>query len=310
MRQQIIAALLLAAALAPFGVQAFDLKAQAGPSATLDDAYLKDSGDTSDNASTYTFRGKVRVVDVLQVDGGFNGSGVLQTRASVNGTDYALRISSTNGKVMLGVLGTGITGVGTSLPVARLQIAYSEAFSGSLGPQLNSFKLHESLLHVGGGEDRGVGHPWFMSFGFNSGSQVYPPAVIGTVNTNDGGNTAEDMVFRVRQGTADVLPPERMRITGDGNVGISTNAPATTLDVSGSAQFGNGATKSSVTAAGYFRVPNKTRAEISAITPGAAGEIVRCTDCAVPNLCVSTGTAISAFLRVDLASTGCGSDSP
>ena len=57
-------------------------------------------------------------------------------------------------------------------------------------------------------------------------------------------------------------------------------------------------------------MPSKTKAQISAITPGATGEILFCTDCAVPNICVSTGTAISAFVRSDLTGTGCGSDSP
>ena len=51
---------------------------------------------------------------------------------------------------------------------------------------------------------------------------------------------------------------------------------------------------------------SRTKAQFDAITPAAKGDVYFCTDCAVPNLCVSTGTALAQFVRVDLSTAGCG----
>lgn len=52
---------------------------------------------------------------------------------------------------------------------------------------------------------------------------------------------------------------------------------------------------------------SRTKAQFDAITPAAAGEIYFCSNCTVPNICVSTGTALSDFVRADDGTKGCGS---
>lgn len=52
---------------------------------------------------------------------------------------------------------------------------------------------------------------------------------------------------------------------------------------------------------------SRTKAQFDAITPAQKGDVYFCTDCTVPNLCVSTGTHISDFVRADLGTAGCGS---
>lgn len=52
----------------------------------------------------------------------------------------------------------------------------------------------------------------------------------------------------------------------------------------------------------------RTKAQFNAITPAAAGEVYFCSDCTAKNLCVSTGTTLSGFLRVDSTTIGCGTN--
>jgi hypothetical protein len=52
---------------------------------------------------------------------------------------------------------------------------------------------------------------------------------------------------------------------------------------------------------------NRTKAQFDAITPVRKGQVYFCTDCAEAMLCVSTGTSLSMFQRVDSPTEGCGS---
>lgn len=58
----------------------------------------------------------------------------------------------------------------------------------------------------------------------------------------------------------------------------------------------------------YLMPWSRTKAQISALTPAAVGEIIYCSDCTVKNTCISTGTALSDWMRQDLATAGCGPD--
>lgn len=115
-------------------------------------------------------------------------------------------------------------------------------------------------------------------------------------------NSASIVSFRMRTlGT----PVTALTMLGSGNVGIGTTSPATTLDVSGAAQFGSGIHKTTATASGYFLAPYWTLAQIQAATPATAelGGIVTCTNCASAySICQSTGTTLNGF-RLGLTGT-------
>ena len=57
---------------------------------------------------------------------------------------------------------------------------------------------------------------------------------------------------------------------------------------------------------GAVRSWSRTKAQFDVLVPTAVGEVYFCSNCSTPNLCVSTGTAASQFLRVDSTSAGCG----
>jgi len=61
-----------------------------------------------------------------------------------------------------------------------------------------------------------------------------------------------------------------------------------------------------ITPNGRMALWSRTRAQIDALTPDVIGEMVYCSDCSVKNVCISTGTAVSQWMRMDLATAGCG----
>lgn len=81
-------------------------------------------------------------------------------------------------------------------------------------------------------------------------------------------------------------------------------------DTSGAFAMGALAATSVVASAqvGPVRTYSRTKAAFDALVPTVVGEIYFCSDCSTPNLCISTGTAISQFLRVDSTTAGCGTN--
>lgn len=84
-------------------------------------------------------------------------------------------------------------------------------------------------LLIGGKETR-ANSIQTIGFGYNSASS-YQPAEIGLVTTNTAGNTQGDLVFATRSGTTNVTPTERMRIFGNGSIGIGTSTVASRFEV-------------------------------------------------------------------------------
>ena len=90
-----------------------------------------------------------------------------------------------------------------------------------------------------------------------------------------------------------------LTIEGNGYTGIGTASPGAKLDVSGDAQFGSGVTKSTITAAGYFRNPSLTIVQLLGVTPGAVGEQAFCNNCSPAKLVISTGTSAGNWAAAD-----------
>lgn len=65
------------------------------------------------------------------------------------------------------------------------------------------------------------------------------------------------------------------------------------------------ATKIVASGAGSVGLYSRTKAQILALTPAAAGQAYYCSDCTAVTVCVSTGTGAGAFTKVDDRTAAC-----
>ncbi len=65
------------------------------------------------------------------------------------------------------------------------------------------------------------------------------------------------------------------------------------------------ATKIVASGAGSVGLYSRTKAQILALTPAAAGQIYFCSDCTAVSICVSTGTAAGAFVKATDKTAAC-----
>ena len=73
--------------------------------------------------------------------------------------------------------------------------------------------------------------------------------------------------------------------------------------------FGSGAAQSTFTASGFWEPISKTKAQIDALTPTKVGQIIYASDVTLPGLCVSTGTAVAQWRKIEgPAGLGCGTN--
>jgi hypothetical protein len=169
----------------------------------------------------------------LYLTGGTDdGAGSTGGSVYVYGANASGGVSTVSGNVYLGhngALPIGKVGVGTVSPQAALHVA------GGGASYANAF-IVDTLAAGGGtiilGNDSGSGDQ--VRIGVNG----YLRSQAGRFGMDSTGTPL----------TFEVSGSEKLRVATDGRVGIATTTPQTTLDVSGSAQFGNGALKSTFTA--------------------------------------------------------------
>jgi hypothetical protein len=117
-------------------------------------------------------------------------------------------------------------GIGTTAPTANITID-----KGLGGSTHTTFTTANSYLQLGVSDYNSSGGVYAIGFGY-SGGATHSPAYIGLQQTETGSYTKGDLVFRTRSTSTDVEPPERMRISSSGNVGINQSSPAFALCIS------------------------------------------------------------------------------
>lgn len=129
-------------------------------------------------------------------------------------------------------------------------------------------------------------------------------------------NTESSLIRLNRIGTTTINlngwgGPSYFNVTSQ-NFGIGTITPNQTLHVvgtshiSGASTFASSATfTSSIQTDGFLQTFSRTQAQIEALTPAAVGQVYYCSDCTLTTLCISTGTALSAFGSAVAPGTDC-----
>lgn len=172
-------------------------------------------GNTSNNAplqfANVAANRKIALYDGNNNDHQFTGFGVnngilrYQVDASTTSHVFYTGASTTASTELMRIAGTGNVGIGTASPNAPLQFA-------------NTSVNRKVVLYDATNNDH-----QFYGLGINNGVLRYQ------VDSN-----ASSHVFYA--GTSTTTSTELMRITGTGNVGVGTSAPAYSLDVNGMAQ--------------------------------------------------------------------------
>jgi hypothetical protein len=117
---------------------------------------------------------------------------------------------------------SGKVGIGTTAPVAQLMV--SEAIPP--GTQIGG----SNTLKLAAVSSNAVGRRMEIGFDQFYGS-TYSHSVIGQIVTSRTSFETGDLYFATKDGTTNVAPTERMRITSAGNVGIGTTAPSRPLSI-------------------------------------------------------------------------------
>lgn len=204
------------------------------------------------------------------------------------------------------VLTNMAVGTGGSAPAFFVSTMATGGFYGSVGV---STGVPKERFHVGSsmlvGQDRNLAVLFVSTrtggVGVGTG---YPQATLdvagyaqfqSSLTVSGAGLSGTQTAFSVIGST--------LIVRNDGRVGIGAASPQATLDVNGSAQFGSGVAKSSMTASGFFVPLAMTSAALQALTPPALGAVVYNVD--IANICFSTGTAAAGQWAVAGTKANC-----
>ena len=122
---------------------------------------------------------------------------------------------------------SGRVGIGLCQPAAKLDVVV---------PGTNTQGGCFSASSINIADPTTAGAYSQITFGYSSG-RTWAASYIGHVSINSYSGGYGDLVFGTRNCGNDNQPSERLRITGDGKVGINKICPQTTLDVGGPARI-------------------------------------------------------------------------
>jgi hypothetical protein len=201
------------------------------------------------------------------------------------GDSYAVKVTSNNGTTpMLAIQANGNVGIGTASPGSALDVNGASTLRGASTVDGSSLTVNGNFKVTG-----------------SDGLNVYQTAGVGgnvllansTPLIDWAGSSAITMLNNAYWQSLDIKTNggSRLRIGADN---IAAYSPMT---ISGS----------SLTVNGAMLFQSKTKANFDALDPVIAGEYYFCSDCTIPGLCVSSGTAVAQWRRDYSATVGCGS---
>jgi hypothetical protein len=132
----------------------------------------------------------------------------------------------TNNSERMRILGSGNIGIGTTTPAGGLDVA-AGATQLFVGSTANAGLIR--FRRPSNGDPNG-----YIGYGWTSQTTDGPLAI---VDANGGGEVRIDAYANNGIGTAYTANSERLRVTGQGYVGIGTTNPTATLEVNGPAKF-------------------------------------------------------------------------
>lgn len=224
-----------------------------------------------------------------------NGAASIRGQVTVAGSSLSVSGNAFSvGTSSFAITGSSV-GIRTTSPSAALHVAINGSDTGAveIGFVDQAVISANSVMSVAGsfnstGAIRGCdsGTTYACASLSHDGTNAY----LDSTYLNAAQNTP--IIFRTSvSGTV----AERMRLGGGATRGLTVTDQVT-------------AVSSMTITGGLLGVWSRTRAQIDSITPTAVGAVLFCSDCTVPNICVSTAATASSFLRVDSTTVGCGTN--